>query len=110
MSEYLSTEEVCGQLSRAGVDEATVGKVFSARLQPLHLDAADRDRKFAMGVPGPDGQAFLVLYRFRHGEMLVRNDPLDEAGPDFRPRWISVEGPFPGDRASVEAKSRELTA
>lgn len=108
---YLSTEELCGLLAKAGVDEATVGKVFAARLQPLNLDEADRDRKFVMGVPGPFGTAFLVIYQFGLGAPLTRKDPLDEGGPDWRPRWISVEGPFDGaDRKAVAAKARELTA
>jgi hypothetical protein len=108
---YLSTEEVCGALARGGVDEATVGKIFAARLQPQNLDDADRDRKFVMGVPAPDGRAFLVVYRFGPGTPLARKDPLDEGGPDWRPRWLSVEGPFDGtDRKAVEDKARELTA
>jgi hypothetical protein len=106
----MSTEEVCGILMRAGVDEATVGKVFAARLQPQNLGDGDEDRKFALGVPAPGGRAYLVIYRFRQGEALVKATPLDEGGPDWRPRWLAVEGPFPGDRETVEAKSRELTA
>src|ERR1700733_1246917 len=104
---YLSVEEVCGTLARAGVDEATVGKIFASRLQPQNLD--DPERKFALAVPA-GGQAYLVLYRFGPGTALVKSTPLDEDGPDWKPRWISVEGPFPTDRATVEAKARELTA
>jgi hypothetical protein len=104
---YLSTEEVCGTLARAGADEATVGKFWAARLQPQNLDAPDK--KHALGAIVGD-QAYLVIFRFGLGAPLVKSDPLDEGGPDWRPRWLSVEGPFPADRKSVEAKARELTA
>ena len=100
-SEYLTTEQVCGKLSAAGVDEATVGKVFSARLQPQNLD--DPERKFVMGVQSGD-VAYLIVYRFGTGEPLFANSPLDEKGPDWRPRWISVEGPFGTDEAMERAK------
>jgi hypothetical protein len=103
----MTTEEVCGALMNAGVDTATVGKIFSARLQPQKLD--DPERKFALAVPAGD-QAYLVVYRFGPGTALVKSTPMDEDGPDWRPRWISVEGPFPADKAVVEAKARELTA
>lgn len=102
---YLTTEEVCGTLSAAGVDGPTVGKVFAARLQPQNLE--DRDRKFVMGVPGPDG-AYLLVYKFGLGRPLAQASPLDESGPDWRPRWVSVEGPFAVDEAMEKAK--ELTA
>jgi hypothetical protein len=110
MSGYMTTEEVCGALSRGGVDEARVGKIFAARLQPQNLDDADRDRKFVMGVPSGNGKVFLVVYRFGLGAPMARKDPLDEGGPDWRPRWLSVEGPFDGsDMKAVEDKARELT-
>ena len=111
MSEYLTTERVCGQLAAAGVDEATVGKVFAARLQPQHLEDEELDRKFVMGVPVPGGQVFLLVYRFGLGRPLIKKHPLDEAGPDWRPRWVSVEGPFDlADREAVESRARELTS
>lgn len=106
MSEFLSTEEVCGQLARAGVDEATVGKVFSARLQPQKL--TDQTRKFALGVAAPGGGFYLVVYKFGLGRKQVKKSPLDEDGPDWRPRWISVEGPF--TRETVESAAKELTS
>lgn len=103
----MTTEQVCGELAAAGVDEATVGKVFAARLQPQKLE--DQDKIFVMGVPGPDGQVYLVVYKFGLGKPLVKLSPLDESGPDWRPRWVSVEGPFDG-REAAEAKAKELTA
>ena len=105
MSEFLSTEEVCGHLARAGVDEATVGKVFSARLQPQKL--TDPEKKFVLGIPSAGG-VFLVLYKFGLGQRLVKKSPLDEDGPDWKPRWLSVEGPF--TLAEAGDKARELTA
>lgn len=109
MSGFLSTDQVCGKLATAGVDDGTVGKVFAARLQPTNLE--DEDRKFVMGVPAPGDQVFLVVYKFGLGQPLVKLSPLDEGGPDWRPRWLSVEGPFPmSDREAVEAKAKELTA
>jgi hypothetical protein len=105
---YMSTEQVCGALARAGVDEAMVGKVFAARLQPQNL--SDPDKKFVMGAVAGD-RVYLVVYRFGLGRPLIKQSPLDEGGPDWRPRWLSVEGPFPlADKAAVEAKARELTA
>jgi hypothetical protein len=110
MSEYLTTERVCGQLAAAGVDEATVGKVFAARLQPTNL-GEDTERKFVLGVPAPGGQVFLLVYRFGLGRPLVKKHPLDEGGPDWRPRWVSVEGPFDlADREAVESRAAELTS
>jgi hypothetical protein len=109
MSEYLTTERVCGQLAAAGVDDATVGKVFAARLQPQNLE--DGDRKFILGVPAPGRKVFLLVYKFGLGRPMVKNNPLDEGGPDWRPRWISVEGPFDmADREAVESRARELTS
>lgn len=106
---YLTTEEVCGKLAEAGVDEATVGKVFAARLQPQNLD--DPDKKFVIGVPGPGATAFLVVYQFGLGRPQVKNSPLDESGPDWTPRWLSVNGPYQiEDRAAVEAAAKELTS
>lgn len=106
MSDFLSTEDVCGKLAAAGVDEATVGRVFAARLQPQKLD--DPEKKFVLGVPAPSGQALLVVYKFGLGKPLVKDSPLAEGGPDWNPRWISVEGPFSMDDATD--KARELTA
>jgi hypothetical protein len=106
MSDFLSTEEVCGQLALAGVDEATVGKVFAARLRPQNL--TEPDKKFVLGVPGPSGQVYLVVYKFGLGQKLVKSSPLDEDGPDWRPRWMSVEGPFTLEEAPDKAK--ELTS
>lgn len=104
---YLTTEQVCGKLAEAGVDPATVGKVFAARLKPQHLE--DSNRKFVMGVPAPDGsRAYLLVYKFGLGRPLAQASPLDESGPDWRPRWVSVEGPFAVDEAMEKAK--ELTA
>lgn len=108
MSEtYLTVEQVCGALAESGVDEATVGRVFAARLQPTNLDY--EDRKFVMGVPSPEG-VFLLVYRFGLGSPLVKNSPLDEGGPDWRPRWLAVEGPFPLDEDVINAKAKELTS
>lgn len=106
MTTFLSTEDVCGKLTAAGVDTATVGKVFAARLQPKNLD--DPDKKFVLGVPSPSGQAFLVVYEFGLGTPLAKASPLDEGGPDYRPRWISVEGPF--TVAEAIEKAKELTS
>jgi hypothetical protein len=103
---YLSTAQVCGELASHGVDEATVGRVFAARLEPENLD--DPDRKYVIGVPCPGNRALLVVFRFGPGTPMAKLSPLDEGGPDWVPRWISVEGPFP--REEAEAKSRELTA
>lgn len=108
VDEYLTTEEVCGRLASAGVDEATVGKVFAARLEPENLDEEKRARKFVMGVPAPDGQVFLLVYRFGPGTPLEKLTPLDEGGPDWRPRWLAVEGPFAS--GVVGEKARELTS
>ena len=103
---YLTVEQVCGQLAAAGVDEATVGRVFAARLEPQNLD--DLEKKFAIGLPGPAGWVFLVIYKFGLGRPLAKKSPLDEGGPDWRPRFVSVEGPF--SREDAEAKAEELTA
>jgi hypothetical protein len=102
---YLTTEQVCSALAEAGVDMATISKIFSARLRPQNLD--DPDKLYTAGcTAGPDpvfpAEVYLVLYRFGLGRPLVRESPLDESGPDWRPRWISVEGPFPG-RAPTES-------
>jgi hypothetical protein len=106
---YLTTDEVCGLLARGGVDEATVGKVFAARLEPQNL--TDPEKKFVLAARAAHGQCFLVVYRFGLGRPLIKETPLDEGGPDWRPRWISVEGPFDmSDREAVEARARELTA
>ena len=114
--EYLTTEEVCGRLASAGVDEAMVGKVFASRLEPENLTQSDK--KFVMGIPGPGNQAFLLVYQFGPGTPLVKASPLDEGGPDWRPRWLSVEGPFeftldeegrPSADCELVVKSRELT-
>jgi hypothetical protein len=105
---YLTTDQVCGALAAAGVDAAEVGKVFAARLEPQHLE--DPDKKIVLGAAAPDGQVYLIVARFGLGRPLVKNHPLDESGPDWRPRFLSVEGPFPGDRKTIEAKAKELTA
>lgn len=104
---YLTTDQVCGRLAALGVDAKQVSQVFSARLQPQNL--ADADRKFALGVRAAD-QVYIVVYKFGLGTPLVRKSPLDEDGPDWRPRWVSVEGPYPNDKAVIEAKAAELTA
>lgn len=106
MSEYMTVEEVCGELVAGGVDEATVGKVFAARLDPQNLD--DPDKKFVLGVPAPGSKAFLVVYRFGTGRRIIKNHPLDEGGPDLRPRWLSVNGPF--EMSDAPAKAKELTS
>lgn len=107
---YLTTDEVCAKLQAAGADPKTVSRVFAARLQPQNLD--DPDHKYALGVPVGD-QAYLVIYRFGPGRPLVAKSPLDESGPDWRPRWLSVEGPFPAatpeDLQRINKKSGELT-
>jgi hypothetical protein len=103
--EYMSTEEVCGTLARAGVDEAQVGRFWSARLQPQRLD--DPDKKIALAVVNGE-QAWIVVARFGLGTPLAKASPLDEGGPDWRPRWMSVNGPYPVDQ--VEERARELTA
>ena len=103
---YLTVEQVCGQLAAAGVDEATVGRVFAARLEPQNLD--EPDKKFVLGVPAPGNRAYLIVYKFGLGQPQVKKSPLDEGGPDLRPRWVSVEGPFKTEDAAVKAK--ELTA
>jgi hypothetical protein len=102
---YLTTEEVCGKLAAAGVDEVQVGRIFTARLQP---DGVDPDTKLALAVKTPDGQVYFALAQFGTGRPLIKNTPLDEGGPDWRPRWISVEGPFTLEEAP--AKSKELTS
>jgi hypothetical protein len=107
MSE-LTVEQVCGKLTAGGVDAATVGRVFAARLEPQNLE--DPERKFVLAVPGSHAQAFLVVYKFGPGTPLVKDHPLAEGGPDWRPRFLSVEGPFPSAREAIEARARELTA
>lgn len=108
MSTYLTTEQVCGRLAAAGVDNATVGKVFAARLEPENLE--DADKKFVMGVMSGK-QVYFVLYQFGLGRPMVKADPLDEGGPDWRPRWLSIEGPFTfADSDEANAKARELTS
>jgi len=107
VSEYLTTEQVCGQLAAGGVDEATVGRVFSARMHPQNLD--DPKQKFVLGVPADDDRVYLVVYRFGPGTPLVRKSPLDENGPDWRPRWLSVEGPFSVSTEQDAAGRKKLT-
>jgi hypothetical protein len=109
MTQFLTTEQVCGKLAAGGVDEATVGRVFAARLQPQKLDKDEFDRKFTMGIPARNGQVYVVVYQFGLGKPLVKETPLDEGGPDWRPRWVSVEGPF-ADKEVALARSRELTS
>lgn len=116
----MTTEEVCGRLSRAGIDTKTVSKVFAARLEPENLE--DPDKKHVLAVPEPGGRIFLVVYQFGLGEPLRRNPRLDmpqEQGQDWRPRWLSVEGPFrieldeegrPLPGCEVLMKARELTS
>ena len=129
----LTTEVICGRLASLGVDEATVGRIFAARPSPSapkiestgdedadlaaqeHADAEfrrtfDFERKFVMGVPVPGRKAVLLVYRFGRGEPLLRDRSVkgpQETGPNWRPRWVSFEGPMPLDE--VEAKARELT-
>ena len=72
----------------------------------------DYDRKFVLGVPVPGRKAVLLVYRFGCGEPLLRDPAVEgpqETGPNWRPRWISVEGPFPLDQDAISAKARELT-
>jgi hypothetical protein len=130
MSEYLSTEEVCGRLARAGIDTKTVSKIFAARLEPEKLDELGKDIETYRGVvavPEPGGRVFLVVYKFGTGAPLLADRSLDmpqETGPDRRPRWISVNGPYqldliPGPKAGTQVpdpecellrKAKELTA
>ncbi len=117
---YLSTEEVCGRLSRAGIDTATVSKVFAARLNPENLD--DLDRIFVLAVPEPGGRVFLVRYKFGTGAPLPKDPTVtmpQESGPDRRPRWLSVEGPYsveldeagkPKADCELFTKAKEFTA
>jgi hypothetical protein len=104
--QYLTTEQVCGRLDAGGVDEATVGKVFAARLQPQNLD--DPDHLYTMGCTTGDpvfpAEVYLVVYKFGLGRPLVQESPLDEGGPDWRPRWVAVEGPYPGRAPDESAK------
>jgi hypothetical protein len=107
MTNYLSTEEVCGKLARAGCDEAEVGKVFAARLEP---DGVDRDKKLVLAAEAPEGQVYLVLCQFGTGRALAKDSPFAEGGPDWRPRFISVNGPYPkSDLPALSAKAKELT-
>ena len=126
MSEYMTTDEVCGRLSRAGIDIKTVNKVFAARLEPDAPDDPlyehDPDKKYVLAVPEPGGRVFLVVYRFNHGNPFRKDRSLEmpqETGPDWRPRWLSVEGPFelridgstgkPDPACELLTKARELT-
>lgn len=103
--EYLTTDKVCLLLASAGADSDLVGRVFAARLEPENLD--DPERKYVLGVPLSESRAMLVVYRFGLGRPMVKNHPLDEGGPDWRPRWLSVEGPFTIE--DVPEKAKELT-
>jgi hypothetical protein len=108
---YLTVEQVCGKLTEAGVDEKTVSKVFSARLKPQNLK--DPDHLYAMGVtcggdPVFPEHVYLVVYKFGLGRPMVRTDPADgpgEEGPDWRPRFVEVQGPFPGRAPDETAKA-----
>lgn len=108
-STYLTVEQVCGKLAEAGVDEATVGKVFAARLKPQNLE--DPDELYAMGVPcGGDpvfpAEIYLVVYKFGLGRPMIKKSPLDEeSGPDWRPRFVSVQGPYPGRAPDESGKA-----
>ncbi len=126
MSEnYLSVEEVCGRLSRAGIDTATVSKIFAARLEPEKLDELGKDIESYRGVvavPEPSGRVYLVLYKFGTGAPLPQDPTItipQESGPDRRPRWISVNGPYkveldaagkPKPDCELLVKAKELTA
>ena len=104
---YLTVEQVCGRLAAAGVDEKQVGKVFAARLRPQNLE--DTSRLFAMAVTAGGDPVFpaevsLAVYQFGLGRPLVKKSPLDEDGPDWRPRWVSVKGPYPGRAPDESAK------
>jgi len=118
---YLTVEEVCGKLARGGCDEVEVGKVFAARLEPENLD--DADRKMPLVAQAAEG-VFIVVCQFGLGKPRVKASPLDEGGPDWRPRFISVNGPYsapPKDATgtpildtpellALQAKAKELTA
>jgi hypothetical protein len=103
---YLTVEQVCGKLAKGGCDEVEVGKVFAARLEPENLD--DPDKKIVLGALTQDGKVFLVLCQFGPGTPRVKASPLDEGGPDWRPRFISVNGPY--DRDAIPSTAAELTA
>jgi hypothetical protein len=90
---YLTVEEVCGKLARGGCDEVEVGKVFAARLEPENLDSDDKDKKFPLVAQAAEG-VFIVVCQFGLGKPRVKASPLDEGGPDWRPRFISVNGPY----------------
>lgn len=108
----MTLDEVCERLLDEGADPQEVSKVHSSRMQPQKLE--NPDAKYALGVTDTArSQAWLVLYRFGTGKALVKNTPLDEGGPDWRPRWISVHGPYPiatkADMAEINRISGELT-
>jgi hypothetical protein len=129
MSEFMTTEEVCGRLSRAGIDTKTVSKIFAARLEPEKLDELDKTIETYRGVvavPEPGGRVFLVVYKFGTGAPLPQDPTIEipqETGPDRRPRWISVNGPYqldliPGPKPGTQVpdpecellrKAKELT-
>lgn len=135
-TEYLHTEEVCGILARAGVPIQSVNKVFAARLQPEVTDAngeaienadIDFEKVYVLAVPEPGGLVYLVRYKFGLGNPFRKDHSLDipqEKGRDWRPRWLSVEGPYqldlidnpdrpgfkmPDPECEVMAKAREFT-
>lgn len=108
----VTIDEVCERLLDEGADPAEVSKVHSSRMQPQKLD--NPDAKYALGVTNPDKtEAWLVLYRFGKGAPMVKESPLDESGPDWRPRWVSVHGPYPistkADLMEINRISGELT-
>jgi hypothetical protein len=120
---YLTVEQVCGKLARGGCDEEEVGRVFAARLEPENLDAADKDKKFPLVAAARGNQVYIVVCQFGLGRPLVKASPLDEGGPDWRPRFISVNGPYPAppldaagnpvpgpELAELGIKAQELTA
>lgn len=132
MTEYLQTEEVCGFLARAGVPIQSVNKVFCARLQPEVPEGTDAEidyeKIYVLAVPEPGGQVYLVRYKFNLGNPFIRDRSLDipqEKGRDWRPRWLSVEGPYqldlidnpdkpgfkmPDPECEVMTKAREFTS
>jgi hypothetical protein len=114
---YLDVQVVCSKLAAAGVYEDEIGKVYAARQQPEHLD--DTEKKFVMAAKTAEGEVMLVVYRFGLGQPLVKRHPLDEGGPDWRPRFLAVEGPFQlvldangnlDPACELATKAKELTA
>jgi hypothetical protein len=107
-SVYITVEQVCGKLAAEGVDERQVSKVFAARLKPQNLE--DPDHLYTMGcVAGGDPvfpeRVYLVVFKFGLGKPMIKKSPLDEdSGPDWRPRFVSVQGPFPGREPTESAK------